>query len=243
MPSLDKRVSAADPTQTRSAEDSRGAIAQHDYDAVVARIAQRTQGMTDPLHIQRVVDEEVARYEAQATQKNVLWTLDTMVRSQGRADRMLSMLKVQVMPSLGPRGINPQLRDALTVNVRNEISSVAALTRQKVTAALIEGVDEGAGPREIAKNIAEATGMERHRAELIARDQTLKANRAVTNDRYRRHGIQRIRWLTAQDDRACDECRDLDGQEFDIDDIPHVHGGTDIQCRCAQLPVVGEAEA
>ena len=41
----------------------------------------------------------------------------------------------------------------------------------------------------------------------------------------------------------CDECRALHeaadrGETYPVGQRPHVHGGTDINCRCIMLPVV-----
>jgi hypothetical protein len=38
----------------------------------------------------------------------------------------------------------------------------------------------------------------------------------------------------------CDECAGLHGKRFPVGQRPHVHGGTDINCRCIMLPVVPE---
>lgn len=42
-------------------------------------------------------------------------------------------------------------------------------------------------------------------------------------------GVKRVRWYTLEDDKVCDACEDLDGEEFDIDDIP---SPPHPRCRC-----------
>lgn len=50
---------------------------------------------------------------------------------------------------------------------------------------------------------------------------------------YKDYGIKRVEWVTRQDERVCHECRSLDGQVFDIDDVPtKPHYG----CRCGLVP-------
>ena len=46
---------------------------------------------------------------------------------------------------------------------------------------------------------------------------------------YEDDGVKRVRWVTAEDDRRCKECKSRHGKIYDIDKIPskpHVH------CRC-----------
>ncbi len=51
---------------------------------------------------------------------------------------------------------------------------------------------------------------------------------------YRDAGVTRVRWVSVEDKARCGKCRDLDGKEFPIDEIPpkqHPH------CRCYVVPV------
>ena len=54
--------------------------------------------------------------------------------------------------------------------------------------------------------------MERNRAMLIARTETMNAYRDASTDQYRKYGVQSVKWLSACHDRTCDECLSLDGQ-------------------------------
>ncbi len=50
-----------------------------------------------------------------------------------------------------------------------------------------------------------------------------------TIDGYKDAGVKKVKWITAEDEKVCRECRKLDGKIFDIDKIPkrpHYH------CRC-----------
>ena len=50
-----------------------------------------------------------------------------------------------------------------------------------------------------------------------------------TIDGYKDAGVKKVKWVTAEDEKVCRECRKLDGKVFDIDKIPsrpHYH------CRC-----------
>lgn len=81
------------------------------------------------------------------------------------------------------------------------------------------------------------------RAELIARDQTLKLNGAITQIRQENAGVDSYVWSTSQDERVRDEHAALEGQTFAWNSPPSVgHPGEDFQCRCVALPVIAELE-
>jgi SPP1 gp7 family putative phage head morphogenesis protein len=81
------------------------------------------------------------------------------------------------------------------------------------------------------------------RAELIARDQTLKLNGAVTQIRQEGSGIESYTWSTSLDERVRDTHVELEGQVFAWSTPPPVgHPGQDFQCRCLAIPVIPELE-
>jgi SPP1 gp7 family putative phage head morphogenesis protein len=86
------------------------------------------------------------------------------------------------------------------------------------------------------------------RAELIARDQTLKLNANVTQWRQTEAGVERYIWTTSNDERVREGHADLDGEEFSWDDPPDTgdgernHPGEDFQCRCIAYPVIPELD-
>ena len=166
--------------------------------------------------------------------------MTTLQYGAGRADLMLKTMGVQVQAVLGPRPISQQLINALTINVKNEIGSLTASAQQKVSEALIQGVNDGVGPKVMAKNISEATGMERARAVTIARTETMRANVSASVDRFKRYGVDQVQWLVAEDDRLCDDCNDLSDKVYDIDEAPDcpLHPN----CRCVLIPYIEEGE-
>ncbi len=86
------------------------------------------------------------------------------------------------------------------------------------------------------------------RAELIARDQTLKLNANVTEWRQTEAGVERYIWTTSNDERVREGHAELDGEEFSWDDPPDTgdgetnHPGEDYQCRCIAFPVIPELD-
>lgn len=82
------------------------------------------------------------------------------------------------------------------------------------------------------------------RAELLARDQTLKLNGKLNEHRQRAVGIREYEWTTAGDSRVRERHRELDGQIFSWDNPPPagphgaaMHPGEDYQDRCQAIPV------
>lgn len=75
------------------------------------------------------------------------------------------------------------------------------------------------------------------RAELIARDQTLKLNGEITQVRQQAAGVNSYVWSTSLDERVRDEHAELEGEVFSWDSPPEPgHPGQDFQCRCVAIP-------
>ncbi len=235
-----KRLDQRDPSRLKATEDRRARIAEQDIteaiDAAVKRVTEG--GITDPVAIQAIVEEELGRYSSTATSKGVEWSDDTLQRSVLRAEQLLQASGIKIEAMLGPRPISPQLRDALTLNVQNQIESLTASTKAKVTIALIEGVNAGEGGKAMAKRVSEATGMERSRAALIARTETMRAHNQVNQEQFKKYGIAEVEWLAALDERTCDVCGAHHGKKYPINDHPEIPAHPN--CRCILIPVVPE---
>lgn len=81
------------------------------------------------------------------------------------------------------------------------------------------------------------------RAELIARDQTLKLNGQMTKVRQQNAGVDSYTWSTSLDDRVREEHAALEGQVFRWDNPPEPgNPGDDYQCRCVAIAVIAELE-
>ncbi|MFA5313037.1 MAG: minor capsid protein [Methanomassiliicoccales archaeon] len=236
-------INVKDPSGLRATEDRRALEMQRDLDAAAQKAIDRIVSgkVTDPTQIQAIVDSELKNYSAETKAKIVKWINDTWVRSDLRSQKLIRAAggKITVSASLGPTGVLPEdVRKAVEINVQNNIDSLSADVKKKLTASIIDGMKEGEGPRVIAKRISEEIGMERSRAQLIARTETMNAYRSGSSAQYEKYGIQEEKWLTAHDDRTCDECAAHDGAVYPVGQRPRVHGGTDIQCRCIGLPVI-----
>lgn len=102
----------------------------------------------------------------------------------------------------------------------------------------------------LAGQIESRFGVSESRSRLIARDQVLKLNANIAQDRQQAAGIVSYTWVTAHDERVRPFHRALSGQTFRYDDPPVVDAngrranpGEDFQCRCVAAPDVPDFAA
>lgn len=106
---------------------------------------------------------------------------------------------------------------------------------------LADGLANGEGPHSIAKGITDSiSGIERSRAERIARTETIFAHAEGALDGFSKLGLDEVgleaEWSTAGDDRVCFECNRMAGKVFKI---AEAHGMIPLHpnCRCTWLPI------
>lgn len=129
--------------------------------------------------------------------------------------------------------------------------SVGLVTRmnetalEKLRAALEEGWNTGARVEQLRDSIAERLEVSTSRAELIARDQTLKLHAEITRTRQTNAGVREYIWSTSSDERVRPMHADLDGttQSWGAPPVTNEdgdtnHPGGDYQCRCVAFPVL-----
>lgn len=98
---------------------------------------------------------------------------------------------------------------------------------------------------DLANEIRKRGDVNANRAELIARDQTLKLNGKINEIRQTNAGVESYTWSTSKDERVRDSHRVLDGEVFSWSDPPEInedgdvgHPGEDFQCRCIAIPII-----
>lgn len=127
----------------------------------------------------------------------------------------------------------------------NLIKSIPVQGLDQVKKLVTSAISSGTRVEVVRKRIGERFAVSESRATLIARDQILKGNSALTQARHRDAGIREYRWSTSSDERVRDMHAELDGQIFSWDDPPVTneqgdtnHPGTDYQCRCVAVPII-----
>ena len=122
------------------------------------------------------------------------------------------------------------------------IDNISESTREAINNAIAEGLESG-DVDSAYEQILEAVGSA-ERARLIARHETMMAASegqrqawAQAVDEGVLTGNEKRTWIAVGDERMCQQCEDLDGEETDLDgsypdgiDGPPAH----VQCRCTE---------
>ena len=74
-----------------------------------------------------------------------------------------------------------------------------------------------------------------HLARLFARDQMQRFNKACTLSTFRSAGVTKVKWVTVGDVRVRKSHKALNGQIFDVNNLPQEVD--DYNCRCGLVPV------
>lgn len=143
---------------------------------------------------------------------------------------------------------NAHVRQAEWLRTNTDLIRAEADLRRRVERVLADPLNEGRSVADISKMLQEQASYSQSRAELTARDQTLKAYAQIQQARQTAAGITRYVWTTALDERVRPDHADLDGTVQAWDDPPVVdqrtgrrgHPGEDFQCRCTAVPVLEE---
>jgi SPP1 gp7 family putative phage head morphogenesis protein len=126
----------------------------------------------------------------------------------------------------------------------NRIKDCTDNMRNAITYSCSKGVLEGWGANKIAyeikNNVDGNPNMGITRCKMIARTEIINAYNQGKMNMYKQAGLTQYEWLTALDERTCEECTDLDGKVFNIGNgqIPPIHPN----CRCTTLAVVEKPE-
>lgn len=99
--------------------------------------------------------------------------------------------------------------------------------------ALLGGMAEGLGARQIASNLNKSADLGFGRALTIARTETNEAVRAASREFYTGAGIRKYVWMSVLDARTCMICWRLHGMIFDSGRKVFSHPN----CRCVLVPL------
>lgn len=111
---------------------------------------------------------------------------------------------------------------------------------------LLDTAERGAWRvEELRKAIQSEFDVTKSKADLLARDQTLKLNAQISKHRQTSVGITQYTWSGSLDERERPEHLGLEGTTQDWNDPPVTnengdrnHPGEDYQCRCVPIPIL-----
>lgn len=141
--------------------------------------------------------------------------------------RLLGVNVFRNEPFLAPMAegwvkVNTDLIKSLPTRLNSELEGIIA-----------RGVMNGASVKQLRDQIRARYPVSNYRATLIAQDQTLKLNAALTRSRLESLGVRQYTWRSVQDSRVRPEHADLNGKVFSFDNPPSEgNPGTPVRCRC-----------
>ena len=85
---------------------------------------------------------------------------------------------------------------------------------------LTKGFVEGKSITNMTKDLKGVMDIGATNARRLIRTESMHIMASSHHDAYKAAGVKQVQFLTAKDDRVCDECDAMDGEIFDIDDAP-----------------------
>lgn len=130
---------------------------------------------------------------------------------------------------------------ALHVRTFSQLKGLTDTTKNSMRRILADGIAQGKGPKEVAREMRKIITVSRNRALTIARTETIRAHHTGNIAEMKRLGVVNIKvmaeWKTAGDDRVCPDCAGLEGRVFTvkrIEGLIPLHPN----CRCVAIPLV-----
>jgi len=143
----------------------------------------------------------------------------------------------------------------LFTRVFNELKGITDAMDQQISRVLSQGLADGLGPSTLARQlnaVIKGTGGDlslidtlgrfipaERRAEVLARTEIIRAHAEAQLQEFKNWKVAGVtvkaEWVTAGDNRVCQQCADLEGSVFTIDQARNMiplHP----QCRCAWIP-------
>jgi len=115
---------------------------------------------------------------------------------------------------------------------------------------IMQGIVQGKGTDDIVRDLGHVViykdsfrqagtrvfSKAQYRMEMIARTEVLRAHNMGRLKFHRHVGIQKLEWMTMDDERTCPVCGPLDGKKYSIDKFPQQPSHP--FCRCCSLPEI-----
>ncbi|MHB9037070.1 MAG: minor capsid protein [Armatimonadota bacterium] len=128
------------------------------------------------------------------------------------------------------------------------IDDVGTELESGIKRTILSGIINGKGARDIVRDLgsviedkesfrnagSKVFSKAQYRMEMIARTEVLRAHNQGRIKFHKQVGVQKLEWMTMEDERTCPVCGALDGKQFDIDKFPNIP--THPMCRCSCLP-------
>lgn len=205
------------------------------YDAIRANAHDGgvLDALSDNLSAQMASEaENLSRLVLQADAELDRWTLKV---EEWQRKRFIGVVKigtgVDLMPFLSAPDVQNQVAAALERHA-SLISNLNDDLRKRVSETIWREYLKETPRREIGRMLNDEIGVGRSRANLIAKDQTLKLSGELEKQRQTQVGIERYVWRTAMDERVRPTHAAREGQIYRWDDDSQIKPREEINCRC-----------
>ena len=244
MPRIElSNESRKDPTHTLWILD--------EFEKKITKLFEKAKPKLTDLIPREIIYEHRAIQKASVDLEKVLPQVDQIIETD-ILDPANNMIEVEIPKAYNAGnafasiqlGASPEERRAEWTKIGDRIiktlsdfKGITDETAKTIRATIAEGIINertfGEITRDIVRNV-DGVGIVRSTA--MVRTETMKAVNAGVEDEYRKEGVTEVEWLTVLDDRECEECNDLNGEIFPIDDHPDcpLH----VNCRCTLLPKI-----
>lgn len=117
-----------------------------------------------------------------------------------------------------------------------------ALLSEQIGAQLVQGILTGKSSMVLARNIQKLTGGSAYACQRLMRTELRRVQTAAAEQSMRDNGVKEYKFMVENAVNPCDECLDLDGEIFRLDDMavgknaPPIHPN----CHCSTAPYVDE---
>lgn len=242
-----RRIAAPPMAKIERAVTAVGEALQRWGDALVARVMRDVVPVVRsiPLVQDATVDQVYASLDQPEVARRTLEETFRAVDKASSDDLRVMGVQTSSVVREAPRLQREWLRSS------TDLIRAQEDVRRRVEQVISDPVTSGMSVEEIRKALQEQVGYSRSRAELTARDQTLKLYGRIQEERQTAAGFTHYVWTTSLDERVREDHAALDGKVFAWDDPPIVdrrtgrraHPGFDYQCRCSAVPVPNAAPA
>lgn len=163
------------------------------YAAELARVLQ-TDSVDDLSNLMDEMDRQVQRLVMTLTPALRDWALRLEKWHEGKwARTVLAGAGVNIATLIGPADALETIDAFLARNVAL-VRDISSQARGRIADAVFRGLQQRTPAREVGKEIAEATGMARKRANRVAADQNVKLSSALDAQRQREAGLDHWKW-------------------------------------------------
>lgn len=118
------------------------------------------------------------------------------------------------------------------------------LLKDDISKLLQTGLIQGKNPRELARELRKAFSSSKFNSERLMRTELARVQTEAQRRTYEREGFDQYTYITAEDGKVCDICRDLNGKHFDLKDMQVGENAPPMHpcCRCSTSAYIDDKE-